>query len=197
MNTVYTIGHSTHSLERFLELLALNAITAIADVRSQPYSRFNPQFNREPFKLALAENGVSYAFLGQELGARSDDECCYDGDKVQYDRIAKTELFQRGLDRVRTGAAGYRLALLCAEKEPLDCHRTILVARHLIERGLTVAHILAGGRSEPHNEAMRRLVHRLGLVEDHLFQSRETVLLQSYEEQGSRIAYTRSTEGRL
>ena len=194
MTTVYTVGHSTHTMDRFLGLLIPHGITAIADVRSQPYSRFNPQFNREDLKRDLWAKGISYAFLGKELGARSDDEYCYEDNKVQYDLIARTKLFQAGLGRVETGSAKYRLALLCAEKEPLDCHRTILVARHLIERGGSVEHILANGKAEPHADTMRRLTRKLGLAEDHLFQSREAVLLKSYEEQGSRIAYTRAEQ---
>lgn len=192
MNAVFTIGHSTHTLERFLKLLKLHRITAIGDVRSQPYSRFNPQFNREALKEALMAECISYAFLGQELGARPPDEHCYDGGKVQYNLIARTQSFQMGLARVETGASQYCLALLCAEKEPLDCHRTILVARHLVERGVAVAHILGDGSAEPHAETMQRLARRLGFAENDLFQSREALISKSYEEQGSRIAFKRS-----
>jgi len=192
VSTVYTIGHSTHTLERFLELLGLHRIEAIADVRSQPYSGFNPQFNREDLRRFLWSKQITYAFLGQELGARSDDESCYDEDKVQYDRIAQTTLFQSGLGRIEAGANKYRLALLCAEKEPLDCHRTILVARHLEERGISVTHILSDGGAETHANTMHRLIRRLGLAEGDLFQSREAALTRSYEVQGSRIAYTRA-----
>ena len=131
VHTVFTVGHSTHALDDFLALLLRHGITAIADVRSSPYSRMNPQFNRETLHAALKGAGIAYVFLGAELGARSRDPDCYEDGKVQYDRLARTAAFQRGLARVQQGAAQYRLALMCAEKEPLDCHRTILVARHL------------------------------------------------------------------
>ncbi len=111
---VFTVGHSTHSAAKVLELLRRNEITAIADVRSQPYSRMNPQFNREPMKDALKSAGISYVFLGRELGARSEDRSCYIDGKVQYDRLARTDLFQRGLARVVDGASRHRIALLCA-----------------------------------------------------------------------------------
>ena len=143
--TVFTIGHSNHRLERFLELLKLHSITAVGDVRSSPYSRYNPQFNREPLDRDLGDVGIAYVYLGKELGARSEDPACYESGRVQYNR-ARTELFQGGLDRVQAGMKNYRLALMCAEKEPLGCHRTILVSRHLSARGVHVTHILAKWR---------------------------------------------------
>jgi len=133
---IFTIGHSTHPAERFIALLKQHDITALADVRSKPYSRMNPQFNREDLKKALSESGIAYVFLGKELGARTEDRSCYHEGKVQYGRLAQTELFRHGLDRVQEGAKKYRIALMCAEKDPLVCHHTILVARHLETLGL-------------------------------------------------------------
>src|SRR5690242_12243720 len=104
---VYTIGHSTHPLDRFIALLKRHEITAIADIRSKPYSRMNPQFNREELRVALRTEGITYVFLGKELGARTDDPSCYHEGKVQYDRLARTDLFQQGLERVREGAQKY------------------------------------------------------------------------------------------
>jgi uncharacterized protein (DUF488 family) len=94
LQTVFTIGHSTHSETRFIDLLQLHHITAVCDVRSKPYSRRNPQFNREDLKETLDDNGIAYVFLGKELGARSQDAACHDGGKVQYERLAQTELFK-------------------------------------------------------------------------------------------------------
>src|SRR5579871_5281780 len=96
--TVFTIGHSTHNLQYFLSLLKLHSITALCDVRSKPYSRTNPQFNKENLKITLHEHGIIYAFLGRELGARSEDPACYHEGKVQYDRLAQTDLFRNGMD---------------------------------------------------------------------------------------------------
>ncbi|NKC12757.1 MAG: DUF488 family protein [Gammaproteobacteria bacterium] len=189
-NIVYTIGHSTHSLDQLTSLLAHHAITAIGDVRSRPYSRTNPQFNREPFKSALKELGIAYVFLGSELGARSDDPACYGDVKVSYEKLARSALFRSGLQRVRTGAQSYRLALMCAEKEPLDCHRTILVARHLEECGLQVQHILADGSLEKHSATLERLIRRLGIGED-LFKTAAAAVREAYEIQEARIAYKR------
>ena len=142
---IFTIGHSTHPLDKFIRLLERHDITAICDVRSSPYSQFNPQFNQQELKAGLQERGIKYVFLGEELGARSDDPSCYRDGKVQYDLLAKTELFKRGLERVCKGSEEYRIALMCAEKDPLECHRTILVSRELNKEGLAVEHILADG----------------------------------------------------
>lgn len=192
---VYTLGHSTHPLERLIELLRRHAVTAVGDVRSSPYSRRNPQYNRELLARALAAAGIEYLFLGNELGARSDDPSCYEGGKVRYERLACTAAFRRGLARVQEGAARSRLALMCAEKEPLECHRAILVARHLCARGIDVRHIHAGGALESHAEAVERLVARLGLAED-LFRAPQDVVREAYVVQGERIAYRRPQRGR-
>ena len=154
---VVTIGHSTHALEAFIALLKLHDVTAVADVRSAPYSRFNPQFNREPLAKALKAEGIWYVPLGNELGGRSDDPACYEDGRIRYDRVASTESFKSGLARVVQGAAKYRIALMCAEKEPLHCHRTLLVARAL-EQYVDIAHIHADGALEPHRGAMDRLL---------------------------------------
>jgi len=191
---VFTIGHSTHSLEQFIALLQQHGITAVGDVRSKPFSRYNPQFNREQLEKTLPDCGITYRFLGEELGARSDDPACYEGGKVQYDRLAKTQVFQSGLERVRSGMKSYRIALMCSEKEPLECHRAILVARHLVDLGISVQHIHADGSLESHEAALERLFQQLNLPECDLFRSHEDVLEDAYRLQGERIAYDRGQD---
>lgn len=195
MDTVYTIGHSNYPPERFLELLQRHAVTAVGDVRSHPYSRMNPQFNRENLKRLLAAAGIAYVFLGRELGARSEDPACYSGGKVQYDRVARTEFFRQGLDRVSEGMRTHRLALMCAEKEPLECHRTILVSRELRARGVAVVHILEDGALESHEDTLARLREKLRLPEYDLFRSPEEVNEDAYRMQAGRIAYESEEEG--
>ncbi len=192
---ILTVGHSIHTSEHFIGLLRPHEVTAIADVRSAPYSRRNPQFNRENLRAALKASAIQYAFLGKELGARSDDECCYVNDKVRYDLLAQTPLFASGIERLVEGARSHRIALMCAEKEPLECHRTILVARHLIRRGLRIVHILADGSLEMHDQALRRLVSRLKLAED-LFHSESLAVEAAYEKQAERIAFSRGRRRR-
>ena len=189
---LYTIGHSNHPIERFLALLQPHGITAVADVRSTPYSRFNPQFRREKLHAALVSVGIQYVFLGQELGARSQDPACYDPDgRVSYTRLAKTELFRKGIARLRTGMADHRISLMCAEREPLECHRTILVARELVREGVPVTHILGDGSLESHEHALQRLAASLKLTATDLFSDSAELIEQAYDLQAARIAYVR------
>lgn len=188
-NLVYTIGHSTHSIEAFLDLLRKQSVTAVADVRSTPFSRFNPQFNKDTLQGTLAAHGIKYVFLGRELGARSDDPACYENGRVQYARLARAASFQAGLHRVVQGASEHRVALMCAEKDPLECHRTLLVARALADQGVEIAHILADGSLEPHESAMTRLLGVVGLPAQDLFSSREQLIEEAMARQEQRIAY--------
>jgi uncharacterized protein (DUF488 family) len=190
--TVFTIGHSTHSQQHFISLLSRHRITVVCDARSMPYSRVNAQFNREELKRALRDHGIKYVFLGKELGARSEDPACYVNGKVQYARLAETALFRQGLERLRKGMKKYRIALMCAEKEPLECHRTILVARHLSALGVDVQHIHGDGNLETHAAAVSRLKRILRLPEDDMFRSSEDVLDDAYRLQEARIAYDAS-----
>lgn len=186
---VLTIGHSTHTLERFAELLLAHRVTAIADVRSAPYSRYQPDFNREPLHQALTDRGIAYVFLGRELGARPDNRGLYEDGRVQYARLAGTEIFHSGLERVLHGAQRYRLALMCAEKEPLECHRTLLVGRELEARGAEISHILADGQLEGSDAAMSRLLALLKLPEEDLFRKRDELVAEACAQQARRIAY--------
>lgn len=188
-DVIYTIGHSTHSIERLIELLSWQSVTAVCDVRSRPYSRLNPQFNREPLKQALNAAEIKYVFLGTELGARSEDRSCYRNGQVQYDLLAQTELFNRGIERVKEGSRTYRVALMCAEKEPLECHRTILVARKLFEGGVPIKHILSDGSLEEHEHAIARLISKLKIPEDDMFRSNDAVVSEAYTRQGNEIAF--------
>ena len=192
---VYTIGHSTHPIERFIALLRQHSVTAICDVRSRPYSRMNHQFNRESLKKDLREAGIKYVFLGEELGARSKDKRCYRNGQVQYDLLAKTPLFRRGIDRIKDGAREYRVALMCAEKEPLECHRTILVARRLFEDGVPVMHIHSDGHVEEHSQAIERLIAMLRVPTADMFRSQDVVVSDAYERQAEQIAYRKQSSG--
>lgn len=184
---IYTVGHSNHPIAHFLKLLQGQGVTLLADVRSTPYSRFNPQFRKDPLAEALAQAGIEYLFLGEELGARSKDKACYDQGRVSYRKLAGTDLFRQGLDRLLAAAETHTVAIMCAEKDPLDCHRTILVTRELVKRGESVAHILASGEVESHERVMQHLREQLKLEPNDLFGS--DVNEQAYELRGQQIAY--------
>ena len=178
-----TIGHSTHPIERFLALLTQHGVTALGDVRSIPRSRFNPQFNRDRLEAALKAGGIAYVFLGDALGGKRDDPAERD-----YTSMAATPSFQAGLARVREGAARHRVALMCAEKEPLDCHRFVLISRHL-RHDLAIAHILADGRLEPQAATEDRLLAATGLASETsgglLGESREATVDLAYDRRGA------------
>jgi len=186
---ILTIGHSTHTLEHFIALLKQHGVTAVADVRSAPYSRFNPHFNKAELERSLKAEGIRYVFLGRELGARSDDPSCYEKGRVQYARLARTEAFRKGIERLLRGAAEHRIACMCAEREPLECHRTLLVARALVDEGAEVAHIHADGRLEPHAAAMDRLLDLTGLPREDLFRSRADLVAEALARQEEKVAY--------
>ena len=185
---LFTVGHSTHEIGRFIEILRSNRVQAVADVRSSPYSRFNPQFNREPLRQALEDGGIDYVFLGRELGARREEDSCYRNGRVDYRSIPNTALFQEGLSRIRRGTEDRTIALMCAEKDPIDCHRMILICRHL-KSEFNVRHILADGTIETQTEAEERLLRATGSDETSLFASDEERLDGAYDIQGDRIAY--------
>ena len=186
---IYTVGHSTHTIEMLLNLLEQNDITAIADVRSSPFSRHNPQFNKDTLSAELRKRGIAYVFVGKELGARSNDPSCYESGKVRYGRLAKTSVFKTGIERVLSGAQKYRIALMCAEKEPLDCHRTLLVSRALEQRGVSIVHILADGRTEAQTQTMSRLLDLVGLPQVDMFRSHDELVATACELREERIAY--------
>ena len=194
--TIYTIGHSNHHIKDFINLLKRQGITAVADVRSSPFSKHNPQFNRESFADALKQEDIAYVFMGKELGARPDDPCCYDNGLANFEKMAERPIFKQGIERLLKGMEQYRIALLCAEKEPLDCHRTILVCRHLQKLGFRIKHILADGSVEDHQVTEQRLVRALGL-EPILFDSMLTDadrIEKAYNQQAREIAYKRESE---
>lgn len=185
---LFTIGHSNRSLDEFVELLRSHDVTAIADVRSQPYSRHTAHFNRENLKAALGEIGIEYVFMGEELGARRSESCCYVDGQAKYALIEATPLFQSGLERIRKGVSKYRIALMCAEKDPVTCHRSILVAKAL-RPDCDIQHIVSAENLESHEEAEQRLLRIWKMDGRDLFQEAEELLEDAYRKQSEEIAY--------
>lgn len=187
--SVFTIGHSNHPIEKFIELLRLYRIDALADVRSAPASRFNPQFNKKPLAASLKQAGIAYVFLGRELGARPEDLATYENGRVQYRKLAATPLFRSGIERVEQGARKLRISLMCAEKDPLDCHRTLLVSRALERDHVAVTHILADGALESQHEAMHRLLKVEAAGSGDMFDAEETLIELAVQRREERVAY--------
>jgi uncharacterized protein (DUF488 family) len=137
MQQVYTVGHSSQSIEEFIASLQRHAIEVVADVRSRPYSRRFAHFSRESLQSTLKATDIGYVFLGRELGARRDEPECYVDGQAVYDRIVTLPAFAEGINRLLDGARKYRVALMCAEQDPLTCHRTriCLHRRRIPDRG--------------------------------------------------------------
>jgi uncharacterized protein (DUF488 family) len=151
--TIYTIGHSNQPADVLLALLKQHAIEVLADVRSAPYSRYAPHFSQGPLRESVRAAGVRYVYLGRELGGRPDDESLHDArGYVDYARIAATAEFQAGLARLVEGIGRYRVALMCGEEDPTDCHRRLLVGRVLARDGVRVLHIRGDGRVQAEEE---------------------------------------------
>jgi uncharacterized protein (DUF488 family) len=190
--SVLTIGHSTHSWERFAALLRNAGVTAIADVRTSPYSRRCPHFNREELGEKLRLDEIFYVFLGKELGGRPSERRFYCDGVADYEKMAKATQFNKGLDRVVEGAKKYRIALMCAEHDPLDCHRCLLVGRALAERGVRVSHILSDGAIVSHAEIEGKLLEISGRSGDDFFASRAERLAAAYKDRSRKVAFAES-----
>jgi uncharacterized protein (DUF488 family) len=186
---ILTIGRSTLPYERFLHLLRGAAITAVADVRSSPCSRQFPQYNKESLSAELRADGISYVFLGQELGGRPTERRFYCDGVADYELMSKSAKFSDGLDRVVEGAKKYCIALMCSERDPLDCHRCLLVGRALMDRGFQVKHILGDGTIQNHTAIEEALLERSGQSDDDMFASRTERLAKAYRARTRKVAY--------
>jgi uncharacterized protein (DUF488 family) len=184
MPAVLTIGHSNHSLEHFLELLQGAGVEMVADVRSTPASRRQPQFNKAPLAQALHAAGLSYLWLGRELGGRPADPALFTDGIADFERMAETKSFREGIARVLGEADWLRLVLMCAEKAPLDCHRCLLVGRVLSAQGADVHHIMADGTTISQTAIEDEL-----LGADELFPPREERLAAAYRARARKIAF--------
>jgi uncharacterized protein (DUF488 family) len=187
--SVLTIGHSAHSWERFLALLGSAGVTAIADVRTAPYSRRFPHFNRDRLRDALPLRGIAYVFLGKELGGRPRERGLYCEGVADYEQMAQTEGFKAGVERVILGAGKFRIALMCSEQDPLECHRCLLVGRALAERGVAVGHILGNGEIVPHAGIEAKLLELCGRRVDDLFAAPAQLLAMAYRDRARKVAF--------
>jgi uncharacterized protein (DUF488 family) len=211
---LFTIGHSNHSIEAFIAMLQQHGITALTDVRSHPYSRYLPHFTQPALKAALVEAKIYYVFLGKELGARPSNPDCYVEGKALYEKIAASEEFSIGIQRLTKGVELHKIALMCAEKDPMTCHRTILICQNLREFDLKISHILSNGELESQQELEYRLLKKYGLhdqevnkpIQLSLFtdvntapisindSSLENRLREAYQRQSEQIAYQEKNE---
>lgn len=160
MKEIYTIGHSNHSIEHFMNLLKLHKINCVVDVRSVPFSNYTTQFNADHLKEVLKDNGLYYIFMGKELGARWEDKNLYTEEGyLDFEKVRKTDVFNNAIKRIEIGVAkGYNIALMCSEKDPIDCHRAILIAPKFYYNGYDIKNILENGDIQTQEYIEKRLI---------------------------------------
>ena len=149
MSSFFTVGHSNHAIDIWLALLRQHEVEVVVDTRSSPYSKYVPQFDKEPMQRSLEQAGIRYLFLGAELGGRPADPAYYDASgRVLYGRLRDDARFQAAIARLEDGMERFRVALVCGEEDPAHCHRRLLIGRVLTEHGHTMVHIRGDGRVE-------------------------------------------------
>ncbi|HXW42760.1 MAG TPA: DUF488 domain-containing protein [Xanthobacteraceae bacterium] len=186
---LYSIGHSNMTAERFLAMLGAAGVDAVADVRSIPASRFCPWFSAKNLAASLAGQGIAYLSYGETLGGRPRHPKLYCDGVADYEAMARQPDLAAALTRLAADAARWRVCLMCAEREPLDCHRCLLVARALAARGLAVGHILHDGTVEPHAATERRLLELAGDDSDLFAPGQHEHLAAAYRRRARAVAY--------
>jgi uncharacterized protein (DUF488 family) len=203
-NRLFSIGHSNLEFPRFVKLLQQSGVSAIVDVRSQPSSKWVPWFNRPNLEQQLGDYEIHYHFMGELLGGRPRQADVYDADgRVNYERVKATPGFQRGLDRLSEPLEDFRLVMLCSEEDPIDCHRGLLIAPAMKERGIATTHIRSDGSLESQGQFEARLIEvtavGVGLL-DGLFagslsdEDHRQMLADAYRKQSQRKAFRLSSE---
>ncbi len=186
---LFSIGHSNIPAERFIAMLRAAGANAVADVRSTPVSHHFPWFSGKRLAERLAAESMSYVALGDSLGGRPRDPGLFHEGIADYEAMAKWPPYQAGLGRLLDGAARHRVCLMCAEREPLDCHRCLLVARSLAERGLAIGHILHDGAIEPHRATEQRLLALSGAGDDLFVTGQSERLAAAYRCRARAVAF--------
>ena len=190
---LFSVGHSNSPADRFVALLRNAGVNAVADVRSTPYSRFFPWFSRKPLEQRLAAEGIAYLSYGEPLGGRPRDQSLYRDGVADYEAMARSAEFQDGLGRLHSDARQYRVCVMCAEREPLDCYRCLLVARALSERELAVGHILHDGAIEPHAATEQRLIDWAATADDLFVTGQAQRIAAAYRRRARAVAFRGSS----
>lgn len=190
MTNILSIGHSTLTYSSFLSLLRSENVTAIADVRTSPFSRHFPHFNQDELKESLLEDGIAYVFLGKELGGRPKGKAFYSDGVADYEKMAESPIFNEGIERVISGSKSYRIAMMCSERHPLDCHRCLLVGRELKKRGINVHHIMSDGSVIDQGDVENKLLEMSGKKEADMFSTADDLLAEAYKKRAKKVAFS-------
>ena len=186
---ILTIGHSNHETAQFIALLTRHGVTAVADVRSSPHSTRFPHFCKKAIRESLLAADIAYVYLGAELGGRPSVTLLNAEGFADYPRMAEQALFRAGLDRLKQGAERYRLAVMCTEADPGDCHRALLIGRQLAACGLPVGHIHRDGSLETQTNFEGRLLTMANLAHEDMFSTLDERIDAAYQHRAARVAW--------
>jgi uncharacterized protein (DUF488 family) len=195
--TLYTIGYSHFSLSEFINVLKMHNVNAISDVRSVPYSKYKPDFNKNVLERELKEQGIEYVFMGDYCGAKIKDPNCYVGQRVDYSLVANSDVFKIGIQRIIKGLEKFSIALMCAEKDPIRCHRMILVSKNIKIEHSDIFHIGSKGYLEENLFAEKRLMTLFGLDEPNFLFSEKERVEEAYKKQAMNISFEKEKIGIL
>ena len=187
--TIFTIGHSNLDIIEFINLLLANQIELVVDVRSAPYSKLYPHFNRNPLEVSLMKNSIKYLFLGDSLGGRSNNVNDFSKGRIVYKKIAEKEEYMYSIKTVIQNSSEYKIVLMCSEKEPLECHRTLLISRSIETLMVKVLHSQRDGQIESQTEAIQRLLKIWKLDTPNLFGEDAERIDEAFTKQESKYAY--------
>lgn len=155
---VYTIGHGNRKIADFISLLKTYNIQYLVDVRSKPYSAYNPQYKRENLKASLEENNIVYVYMGDALGGRPSNQSCYTNGRVDYTKVKEQPFYKLGIERLKTAyAKDVSLAIMCAEANPYNCHRSKLISTTLAKEGVGIIHIDEKGYLKTNESVMKEI----------------------------------------
>ena len=198
---IYTVGHSTHPIEYFSELLILYGVKCVIDVRSVAASRYNPQFNKAFLMPYLKKQGIQYLHFEKEFGARQTDPSVLDAEnKVDFEKVRQTNVFELGVQRLEQGLLkGYTIALMCSEADPFDCHRFVMITAGLKDRGFSIKHILKDKTVVRNEELETELLKKFAkkLPQPTIFEPDVTPELQlktAYNLRNKQIAWSPTTD---
>lgn len=186
---IFTIGHSNLDISDFINLLLANKIELVVDVRSAPYSKLYPHFNRNPLEVSLTKNFIKYIFLGDSVGGRSNNLKDFSKGRVVYKKIAEREEYVSSINTIIQNSSKYRIVLMCSEKEPLECHRTLLISRSIETHRVKILHIHRDGQIESQSEAIQRLLKIWKLDSPNLFGEDAERIDEAFTKQESKYAY--------
>jgi uncharacterized protein (DUF488 family) len=189
-----TIGHGKRDLNTFIYTLLRYKVNCIVDVRSSPYSKFSPQFNREILASELNKHNITYKWFGDSLGGRPSDLSTYDENGiVDYDKLIKSDAFSKGLKELEELSVPYNVCIMCSEHDPLRCHRFLAVSKELARRGYRILHIIDERQFAKQSTLEDKLVeiHYGECIQLDLFSENQDYLAQSYVKQNKVCAYRR------